>query len=143
MKSGHSLVVALYRPHINKHGLLVTDMPIQQQEPDSNNFGLFRIATVYHMLPKEMTSRTSSSAWQWKENDTSSFERQKLLKQNKPALLRSDTLFLHCTVAIISTYEPTALIPWRWLPDTRASNCSPIWPDLFTCPFVEIEYLQA
>jgi hypothetical protein len=41
-------IVQMYRPLIAGHGLLVTVIPIQQQEKDSNNCGLFSIAAAYH-----------------------------------------------------------------------------------------------
>ncbi len=40
-------IVQMYQPLIDQHGLVMTVVPIQQQE-GSNNCGLFSIAAAYH-----------------------------------------------------------------------------------------------
>ncbi len=46
-------IAQMYQPLIAQHGLLLTVVPMQQQEEGSNNCGLFSIAAAYHAAKRD------------------------------------------------------------------------------------------
>lgn len=71
-------IVQMYRPLIEENTLLVTVMPIQQQEPGFNSCRLFSIAAAYHAANGDSIKDITFSEQRMRSHLIKCFEREKL-----------------------------------------------------------------
>ncbi len=104
-------IAQMYRPLIAQHGLLLTVVPMQQQEEGSNNCGLFSIAATYHAAKRDNIAAITFNENRMRSHLVHCFERQKFTafpksrqigKASRPQLQHAACAHLHLSILSLS-----------------------------------------